>query len=256
MARERRHGRSKPRRRRGRFSGLYKLISALLIAAAIVAACVVFFRVNTITVTGNSTYTVQEIVEASGIHTGDNLIALSKSRVAARVRIGLPYVRSVSIGRVFPDTVVLTVTEHRAAAAIRDGSGNWWYLSASGKVLERVSTPGGVMTIAGLTAENPMAGDALAVPEERESRRAFVVALLTQLEERGLLADCSRLDCSSAGVLMLDYLGFHLKMPSTGDFGYMLSMLDGAFESGRVDKSGSGTFDFTVAEGKVYFRRS
>ena len=85
MAQERRH-KSRSRRRRGRFGFFYKLLSVLLVAAALTTACVVFFRVNNITVIGNSRYTVQEVIEASGIQQGDNLITLSPSRVAARIR--------------------------------------------------------------------------------------------------------------------------------------------------------------------------
>ncbi|MDE6591073.1 MAG: FtsQ-type POTRA domain-containing protein, partial [Oscillospiraceae bacterium] len=95
MARRRRH--SRPRRRRGRFSGLYKALSVLIVAAAVVLACVVFFRVNSVEVTGNVRYTTEEIIEASGITTGDNLVALSRSRVSAAICTQLPYVENVSI---------------------------------------------------------------------------------------------------------------------------------------------------------------
>ena len=57
MARQRRHKRSV--RRRGRFSGLYKVLSIMLAAGAIAAACIVFFRVNTMEVEGNVRYTAQ-----------------------------------------------------------------------------------------------------------------------------------------------------------------------------------------------------
>lgn len=43
-ARRNRRGR---RRNRGRFSALYKLLSVLIIFAAILMGCVVFFRVST-----------------------------------------------------------------------------------------------------------------------------------------------------------------------------------------------------------------
>ena len=61
MASERRH-KSRPRRRRGRFSFAYKLLSVILVIAAVAAACLVFFRINQVTVTGNARYTAEEIV--------------------------------------------------------------------------------------------------------------------------------------------------------------------------------------------------
>ena len=60
MARQRRH--STRRRRRGRFSGLYRLLSILAVAAAIAVACVVFFRINEVTVAGNFFEVLKNVV--------------------------------------------------------------------------------------------------------------------------------------------------------------------------------------------------
>ena len=42
------------RRRRGRFSFLMKLLCSLLIAGAVVAALTIFFKVQSVTVSGNA----------------------------------------------------------------------------------------------------------------------------------------------------------------------------------------------------------
>ena len=105
MAR-RRHTRR--RRHHRSVAVLYKLLSVVVISGAIVAALTLFFKVETITVSGTTEYSSEEIITASGIQQGDNLIALSPSRIAARIRSRLPYVSSVSIRRALPDTVVLT----------------------------------------------------------------------------------------------------------------------------------------------------
>lgn len=234
---------------------MYKLLSILLVTAAVVVACVVFFRVNRITVVGNSRYTAQEIIDMSGIHTGDNLIALPKGRISSRILIGLPYVKSVAPSRELPDGVVLTITEHVAAAAVSDGS-RWWYISAQGKLLEQ-SAAAGPMRITGLTALEPEAGEKLEVDEEQQARMSYVLELLAVLEERGLLGDCSALDCSTTGVLWLDYLNFRVKMKTTADFRYCMSALERYFEDEKstVTREDSGTFDFTGAEGRTYFTR-
>lgn len=254
MAQERRH-RSRPRRRRGRFSGVYKLLSVVLAAAAVIIACVVFFRVNRVTVTGNSRYTAQEIVDASGIEMGDNLIALPKGSIANRILPTLPYIRSVNLQRVLPDGVLITVSEHTAAAAVSDG-GSWWYISAGGKLLEESSRTG-LMRLTGLTAEAPRAGESLTVSEQQQARLNYALELLAVLEERGDLENCSSLDCSETGVLWLEYLNFRIKMPTTGDFDYIMHTLDTIFdEDGRVTRGDSGTFDFTITEGKAYYSAS
>ena len=86
-ARRNRHGR---RRNRGRFGFLYKLLSALLIFAALLVGCVVFFRVNTVVVSGNSRYAEAEVIQSSGVEQGDNLFALNKYQISRQIYTQLP----------------------------------------------------------------------------------------------------------------------------------------------------------------------
>ena len=98
------------RRNRGRFGALYKLLSAVLILAAIVLGCVVFFRVNTVEVVGDSPYTAEEIIAVSGVEQGDNLFALNKYQISSRIYTQLPYIDTVNFVRRYPDTLVIHVT--------------------------------------------------------------------------------------------------------------------------------------------------
>ena len=106
------------RRRRGRFSFLTKLLCILLIAGAVVAALTVFFKVQSITVSGNARYTSEEVVAASGIEIEDNLFLLNKYSAAQAIFEKLPYVEEATINRALPDTIVITVRECAAAAGI------------------------------------------------------------------------------------------------------------------------------------------
>ena len=251
MARQRRHARS--RRRRGRFSGLYKALSILLAAAAVVLACVVFFRVNSVEVSGNVRYTAKEIIEASGIETGDNLIALSRSRVSASICTKLPYVANVNIKKVLPDGVVLRVSERVAAASVESAEGRW-LISAQGKLLEKDAGVSRVVSIDGLTAAGPYPGGMIQVAEEEETTLSYVKELLSQLESHGWLAECTALDCSAATFMMLDYGIYRVKLPRGGDYNYCLSLTESALASGSILEGVGGLLDLTVVEGKVYYR--
>ena len=105
MARRRHSG----RRRRGSLSFLYKLLSMLVICGAIVAALTLFFRVNTVVVSGQQRYTQQQILDASGIQTGDNLFLLNKYDVANQIIGELPYIETIRINRKLPDTLLVEV---------------------------------------------------------------------------------------------------------------------------------------------------
>ena len=252
-ARQRRHrSRSK---RRGRFRGLYQLLSVLAVTAAIAVACVVFFRVNVIEVTGNARYTAQEVVEASGIAIGDNLAALPQGEIASRIRTRLPYVESVAIHRLLPDGVRLVVKERVAAASVAGADGNRYLVSATGRLLEL--DPGeGAMTLTGLTALNPAVGGTLTVAEEEAPRLEYVQSLLSALEEREMLGECTALDCTQELTFTLTYQIYQVKLPATADYTDELRLLRGALESGELPQGVAGTFDLTVEAGKAFFRPS
>ena len=91
MARRRRR-----HRRKGRFAFLYKLMTFLLICGALVAALALFFKVESIEITGTSRYSTDEVERASGVHVGDNLYLMDKKR--------------------------RRLTHHAAAAICRDGA--------------------------------------------------------------------------------------------------------------------------------------
>ena len=114
--------RRRRRKRKGSFSFLYKLLVVFVICGAIVAALAVFFKVDTIEVTGNSRYTQEEIVEVTGIEKGDNLYGWNKFAIAQRLRQTLPYIGEVTIRRALPSTILITVVEWDAVARIEPPS--------------------------------------------------------------------------------------------------------------------------------------
>ena len=255
VARQRRH--SRPKRRRGRFGGLYKVLSVLLIAAAVIVACVVFFRVNTIEVAGNVRYTAEEIIEASGVKTGDNLITLAGSRVSASIRTQLPYVEGVALQRAYPDGLVIRVTERVAAASVDSAEGRW-LISAQGKLLEKDNGSIQTIRIEGLTAVGPYAGGMLQTAEGEELTLDYVKQLLGALEGHGILLQCTALDCAAATSMTLDYGIYRLRLPRGGDYDYCirlaLSALSRGLESGAIQEGQGGTLDLTVMDGKAYFQ--
>lgn len=195
MAQQRRH--KKRRRNRGRFPGLYRLVSVILILAAIVAACVIFFRVGEITVQGNTRYTAQQIIDVTGVETGDNLFGVNKSKVARELLARLPYIQSVSVRRKLPDTLMITVSEGTAAAAIAQG-GKWWLVGPDGKLLEEAkAAPQGCAQVTGLVPLAPAVGTYLAAEESQMERVENLRTLLSALAETGLLERVETIDLSA-----------------------------------------------------------
>ena len=79
-----RHNR-KRKRRRSRLGVLFKLLCLAALVAALTFGATVFFQVETIAVTGNSRYTQDEIIAASGVQVGDNLFRMNKKQISGEI---------------------------------------------------------------------------------------------------------------------------------------------------------------------------
>ena len=251
MARERKHPPRK--KRRGRFRFIYKLLSLVMVAAALVTACVIFFRVNGIHVEGNSHYTAQDIIAASGIEMGDNLVTMWEPDINDRICGQLPYVQRVVLQRTLPDQITLKVVERTVAATIT-GEGTSWLLSVDGYLLEPTQQVQG-MEVVGLQVIEPKAGTAVQVQEEDQSKARALTQLMPALEEDGKLAQCTKVVCSGVASLTVTYGAHQLKFPLHGDYPYMLQLLQAALDSGQVPEGEARIFDFTVADREVYMQR-
>lgn len=143
MRSERRSAPKKSRRRAASRRTSSGVGGKLLVMAAVVAAVVfgvaIFFKVNTVEVQGNSIYSAEEIMSASGIQKGDNLFTLNKEAAAGSIKAGLPYVETVSVIRFLPDRVVIEVRESEAAFAVETSVNTTWLINSVGKALEQIS---------------------------------------------------------------------------------------------------------------------
>ena len=243
------------RRRRGRFSGLYKLLSALLILGALVAGCLVFFRVDEVLISGNQRYTAEEIILASGVEQGENLFALNKNEIAGKILRGLPYVVTVAPRRSLPDTLVIEVTECSAVAYIRY-EGADWLLNSGGKLLERVAAGGGADTveITGLTVLQPTEGTELAVGQEEKQKLSDLLALMGALEEVGLLPQADYIDLSSSIRMELSYEGrLTVYIPYASDYSYDAKALRAAID--YLQPGEESVVDLTFEDGPHLYQR-
>jgi len=112
----------KRRPSRGRFGFLFKLLCVLTLLAALTVGVTVFFRVESVQVSGNSRYTADEVAAVTGIQMGDNLYGMNKYSIYRRMLEELPYIKSVNIRRDLPSTILVTITEWDAAAQIMPAS--------------------------------------------------------------------------------------------------------------------------------------
>ena len=251
-----RRNRKRRRRNRGRFGALYKLLSILLIFAAILAGCIIFFRVNTMVVTGNSRYTQEEILAAAGVEKGDNLFTLNKYQIADRILTQLPYVDDVAISRKLPDTLIFEVSESAGVAWVESG-GSYWLLDDKCKLLEvgDAALVQGKPQVLGLDPVNSSVGNLLTVSAEQQDKLEQLQAFLKAIRERLMTGSLKGfIDLTSANEIRFGY-GENLTVifPMNGDFTQETYELKLALET--MDERGlprTGTLDQNYEDNKIH----
>ena len=253
-ARRNRRGR---RRNRGRFSALYKLLSVLII----LMGCVVFFRVSTVEITGDSPYTEEEIRRVSGVEQGDNLFTLNKYQISSRIYTQLPYIGTVNFERKYPDTFVIHVTASVPVAWIESG-GSRWLMDTDCKLLESggASLTEGKAQVRGLEAVNPSVGSVLTVPPEQQDKLDQLKGFLAAIQARQMTGSLtSFLDLTSNNEIRFGY-GANLTVlfPMNGDFTqktYYLQQTLWTMDEKGIPRTGTLDLTYDNQEGHLLPKR-
>lgn len=244
----RRHGRG----RRGRHFGvLYKLLTLVVVCAAAVLALTLFFKVESVEVTGNSRYSAQEIQDACGVSLGDNLYLLSKPDMVRRLHQQLPYIDEVRITRRLPNTLCIQVTEFSTVYAVEQES-TVWLLTSGGKIVETAAERGDTPLIDGCELLAPSLGGDVSFALELQNRQESLFALLAALESAELTGDVRAIHLGDPTVLSMDYTErFTVEMPYGADYTRLLRYLTLVIK--ELETNLTGVIDLT-RDGEPHFR--
>ena len=244
----RRHGRG---RRGRRFGVLYKLLTLVVVCAAAVLALTLFFKVESVEVTGNSRYSAQEIQDACGVQLGDNLYLLSKPDMVQRLHQRLPYIDEVRITRSLPNTLRVQVTEFTTVYAVEQ-EGTVWLLTSGGKIVETAAERGDTPLIDGCELLAPSLGGDVSFALELQNRQESLFALLTALESAELTEGVRAIHLGDPTVLSMDYTErFTVEMPYGADYPRLLRYLTLVIE--ELETNLTGVIDLT-RDGEPHFR--
>ena len=248
MARRRNSNR---RHRRGSFRFLYKLLSILAICAAVVLALTLFFRVDTIEVTGQQRYSAEEIQKATGISVGDNLYLLNKFDAVNRLQTALPYIEEVRINRHLPDKLTIEVKECVHTFALSQ-EGTVWYISPGGRIVDQGEPPAeaDAAVLDGCTLLSPSVGTSLALATEFAAQQESLLSLMSALEHAGVLEKVNAIHLGDLDLLTMDYDGrFQEELRYGADYAQKIRTLEAVVE--RLESNESGTIRLTRDDGKV-----
>ncbi len=131
--------RSGKRKQNARRAAAVILVTLLFSLCALLMVYELLYVIEEVRVDGVTRYTVEQLKDASGVHSGENLYSFAASEAEARVTMHYPYVASLEVDRVAPSTVILTVTEDTAVFCA-DLYGTVYALSSNLRVLEPIDS--------------------------------------------------------------------------------------------------------------------
>jgi cell division protein FtsQ len=226
----------------------------LVICGVVVVALTLFFRVDTVAVTGEARYTEAEVVAATGVQQGDNLFLLNKRDVDTRIKQKLPYVEDTRINKKLPDTLLVEIVKEckTPLAVIQDGSA--WLVSSRGKIVEQrdAGDAGECGVISGCQLLAPSVGTTIALSTEYASQQQSLLDLLKALESAGMLDQVDGIRLDDLSILTMDYGGrFAVELPYNGDYERKLRALQVVVDT--LETNQSGTVQMTWENGEVRF---
>ncbi|MBR5942570.1 MAG: FtsQ-type POTRA domain-containing protein [Clostridia bacterium] len=180
------NARRKKKYKRRRKTAVYLLLLLFVCIICLILSLTVFFNASEIKVSGNSRYTVTQVIKASGIEEGDNLLRMSKSKIKEKVLKALPYVSDVEITRELPSTVRIKVVETEPSCCYMIGEDRWALLSETLRVMETTSAlPEGTPVLSGITLDVPDEGETAKADSEISEK--ILLDLLTILKENDII---------------------------------------------------------------------
>lgn len=129
------------RERRRRLVGWGGAGSALVVVGFLVWLLAVspVFRVHDVTVSGTDILTKEAVLEAAVVPGNQPMLGLDTDAIAERIRL-LPAVRDVTVGRDFPDTILIDVVE-RTVVYQRVAGSSYESVDADGVVFVTSGSP-------------------------------------------------------------------------------------------------------------------
>lgn len=217
---------SKRMRRRKRMNSLYGLVVVILVLTVGITVSYTFlFNISEIRVAGESEeYTAEQIVAASGINEGDNLLRLNVSGSEQKILDSLLYVETAQVDRDFPSSLVITVSKCVPAFNIVYEKGTL-LVSKKGKILaDNGFITEGLPIIYGYEPNEPTPGKPLESKNEYKSD-AFVI-FMDRLNSEGKEL-ISSIDMSDVHEMTVNYSnGIIFKMGNWTDIEYKLKLAE------------------------------
>lgn len=250
---------SKRLRRRKRKMNLYSLIVILLVLTVGVTVSYTFlFNINEIKISGESDqYTAEQILQASGIQKGDNLLRLNTHKSEQNILDALLYVETADVDRHFPSSLEITVSKCVPAFNVVYEMGTL-LVSKQGKILaDNGFITTGLPVFYGYDPMEKTPGKPLSSEDEQKHEAFLEFIDIINDTEQNIIAS---VDMTDKYAMLVNYSnGIIFKMGNWTDIEYKLNMANNVMndkdvegKTGYITMIGSNECSFRINDDPVY----
>ncbi|MCL2088261.1 MAG: FtsQ-type POTRA domain-containing protein [Oscillospiraceae bacterium] len=230
-------GRRKAKRRKRNNLLYYILLLFFIAIIGIVLSLTVFFKVESVVVTGINEYSEETVLESAGTIAGTNLFMLNALRLEKKILDSLIFSDKVSIAKKLPSTVIIDITESRIEFSLpEEGSETvdeetgeivtlYTHISGSGRIIKnRLPYPAdGSVILTGIDIGEKMPGDFIPDGGNENWNAAFAVAQAAALEEFEGIID---IDTESIVDIKINYQDrIEVQIGSISDISHKIKMV-------------------------------
>ena len=221
-------------------------IFIILCLIAAITGCIMFsfiFNITDIVVEGNETIDANIIKIQSKLVTGENILKANTAKARENI-LKNPIIDTVTIKRVFPGTIKITIAECKKIAYIKFAS-NALAIDKKGKILEVMPLPqaSDLPVFSGVTLNDTTPGETISSHDNQEGIDT-IKELIAHLSKTELTGEISTISIDKYNNVTLTLKNEMTVIFGKGNLEYKVAYLEVAYPSDLSHKSG-GKFDLS-----------
>ncbi len=191
------------RKKKGGSNVVYYVMTAILAVIIFsILSVTVLFNADRIVIEGESDYSDEQIITASGLEGTENLVRLNTAGIPERILDKLVTLDSVKVDKVFPSTIKITVERSVPMAEFYYGGKNY-VISHIGRVMQIDSSKADCMQILGYKpAESVIVGGFITAEDPEQDK---LIAEISAAVEKAEIDNITTVDISDSLSIVMTY---------------------------------------------------
>ncbi len=244
---------SKRTRRRKRNVKLYVFVILVLsLGLGVLLSVTLLFNIDKITIVGDEVdYSEENIIKASGVKIGDNLVRLDAQEVRGKILASMIFVEDAKLDKKYPDTLEISLVKCVESACVECKDG-YMIISKKGKLLEKTDkAKKDLLVIKGFEPKEFKPGEFI---ESTDEQKTNIYHEIMEGIEKYKDTPVTMVDMTDKYSIIINYDNrIDFKMGNSNEIAYKMNLANTVLHD--LDKDKTGTM-IMVGANQISFRNS